>query len=169
MADKDDVRSFNQIKAYPRGSAQGGRAIQAMKGALGENEGTSGYRTIVRETSEGRAIVRTSDGMPMVEVEKNEENAYLETGAREFQSPGDGLQPHSGNPAKWRFMDISTTGDWLGEIDVIDALGEQSVPQPTPIDTGVLRDNIDSLAIGYSRSANPVQDAAARQRALSAV
>lgn len=69
MADKDDVRSFEQIKAYPRGQAQGGRALQAMKGNLCENDGTSGYRTVVRETPEGRATGRTRDGMPMVEVE----------------------------------------------------------------------------------------------------
>lgn len=72
MAKKDDVRSFNQIKAYPRGSAQGGRAIQAVKGNMTEYDGIDGHRTVVRETSEGRAIARTRDRMPMVEVEKNE-------------------------------------------------------------------------------------------------
>lgn len=70
MTDRDDTRSFHQIKAYPRGSAQGGRALQAVKGNLVENQGASGHRTVIRETSEGRAVGRTRDGMPMVEVEK---------------------------------------------------------------------------------------------------
>jgi len=66
--DRDDVRSHNQVKCYPSGGAQGGVAIQAVSRAMGENDGTTGYRTIIRETSEGRAIARTRDGMPMVEV-----------------------------------------------------------------------------------------------------
>lgn len=70
MADKDAVRSFEQIKAYPLGDAQGGRAIQSVKGQMSENDGTGGHRTILRETSEGRAIARTRDHMPMVEIEK---------------------------------------------------------------------------------------------------
>lgn len=70
MAKWDDAKTHNQIKAYPQGSAQGGRAIQAVKGGMSDNDGTSGHRTIIRETSEGRAIARTRDGMPMVEVEK---------------------------------------------------------------------------------------------------
>lgn len=71
MAKKsDDVRSFDQIKAYPRGSAQGGRAIQAVKGFMSEDDGADGHRTVVRETAEGRAIARTRHYQPMVEVEK---------------------------------------------------------------------------------------------------
>lgn len=66
----DDVRSFDQIKAYPRGSAQGGRAIQAVKGFMSEDDGAEGHRTVVRETAEGRAIARTRHYQPMVEVEK---------------------------------------------------------------------------------------------------
>lgn len=70
MAKSDDAKTHNQIKAYPRGNAQGGRAIQAVKGSMSDNDGTSRHRTVIRETAEGRAIARTRDGMPMVEVEK---------------------------------------------------------------------------------------------------
>lgn len=155
MAKWDDAKTHNQIKAYPRGSAQGGRAIQAVKGGMSDNDGTSGHRTIVRETSEGRAIARTRDEMPMVEVEKVEEGLYLESGCLEFLWPGDGNQPHSGDCAKWRFLDTNPAGEWLGEVD---ADGAQITPQRTPIDTGELRDNIDSLAIGYERSNNLATD-----------
>ncbi|OHD21346.1 MAG: hypothetical protein A2Y38_16560 [Spirochaetes bacterium GWB1_59_5] len=164
MADKDDVRSFNQIKAYPRGTAQGGRALQAVKGSMAENSGTSGHRTVIRETSEGRAIARTRDGMPMVEVEKFESNLYMETGHLEFS--GYGIEnPERANCAKWRFMDINPAGDYLGEIVVDDTdTGTQADGQPTPIDTGVLRDNIDSLAIGYPRSTDATRDAETKAR-----
>src|SRR6185369_10451576 len=113
MAKSDDVRSFDQIKAYPRGNAQGGKAIQAVKGAMSENDGTGGHRTVIRETSEGRAIARTRDGMPMVEIEKFESNLYMESGHLQFGFPAP-ESPTQLDPAKWRFMDIDPAGDWLG-------------------------------------------------------
>lgn len=67
---KDGVRDSEQIKAYPRGNSQGGRALQAVRGSMDVQDGTDGSRTVIRETPEGRAIARTRDHMPMVEVEK---------------------------------------------------------------------------------------------------
>jgi hypothetical protein len=159
--DRDDVRSHNQVKCYPSGGAQGGAAIQAVSRAMGENDGTTGYRTIIRETHEGTAIARTRDGMPMVEIVKPGENLYLESGHLEFSAPGE-LNPDRLAPAKWRVLDIDPSGDYLGEIYANDEdVGTQVEEQPTPIDPpnpGVLRDNIDSLAIGYERSTNSAAD-----------
>lgn len=64
-------------------------------------------------------------------------------------------------PAKWRFGDIPTVSDWLGGIRI--KSGRQIKRQPTPIDTHILRDNIDSLAIGYKRYASPESDAQSKE------
>lgn len=168
MADRDSIRSGSGIKAYPTGKAQGGRAMQAVSGPMVENDGSSGSRTVIRETSEGRAIGRTRDGFPMVTVDKRGENPYMESGRFEYTAPGE-LNPERGLPAKWRFIDIDPAGDYLGEIIVASedgTLGQQVDEQPTPIDTGILRDNIDSLAIGYPRSNDPVKDLEAQEKAL---
>ena len=70
MADKkDDVRNLDQVKVYPIGNPQGGRALQAVKGNMNEYDGIDSHRTVVRETPEGRAIARTRDRMPMCTVE----------------------------------------------------------------------------------------------------
>lgn len=86
MADRDDTRSFDQIKAYPRGSAQGGRAIQAVKGNMTDKDGASGHRTVIRETAEGRAIGRTRDNMPMVEVDKQSVELGMDSGVVDMLS-----------------------------------------------------------------------------------
>lgn len=166
MADRDDTRSGQDVKAYPRGKSQGGRALQSVAKNMQENDGSSGYRTVTRETPEGRAVGRTRDGMPMVEVEQYGERPYMETGRLEYTSPGS-LNPSRLLPAKWWFMDIATNGDYLGEIytgAVMDdgSVGEQVDPQPIPVtepNPGVLRDNIDSIAIGYEHSSDPAKDA----------
>lgn len=174
MADRDDTRSGQGVKAYPRGKSQGGRAVQAVSRKMQENDGVSGHRTIVRETPEGRAIARTRDGMPMVEVEKYGELPYMETGRLEYTIPGE-LNPARLLPAKWRFMDVDPNGDYLGEIytgaisDEGD-VGEQVVPQPIPPDApnpGTLRDNIDSLAIGYERGSTPAKDAEIAEKLMA--
>lgn len=107
-------------------------------------------------------ILRTKDGMPRfqtaVETPSLEEEplrSYMETGELKWL-PGF-EPPRRYESGTWHLHNVSLAGldgkpsKWLGRVDTS---GKQTKRQPTPADTGVLRDQIDSLAIGYPRQLN---------------
>lgn len=87
--------------------------------------------------------VRIIPGQEFIRIEDNP-GVYMETGQLEFTWPGD-ENPTRLDPAKWHFLDIPTTDDYLGSIKVgRDNLGEQS-------NKPALTEGMDSKAIGYPK------------------
>lgn len=124
----------------------------------------SGYRTQIRNDGDTTLMLRTKGGEWQITGEEEATPAlYLETGQLECTSNAP-LDPHRDDPAKWHFLDIATADDWLGLIQTSTKyMGKQAKKQPTPIDTGILREACDSLAVGYPRSAKAEKDYQSRQ------
>ena len=85
--------------------------------------------------------------------------AYMESGQMEWSWPGAG-NPDRLKPAKWMLRNISAGDNWLGEVKLSGVpYGVQKTTQPTPVDTGVIRDNIESIAIGFRQTSDPAINA----------
>lgn len=161
----------------PRHFGETGGRVVANK-MLFNTDGSDSFKTRTRTIDLGDRTVtttlRTKDGMPRLdskttsrrgEVTEEEEKVYgyMETGELTwgFAAENDDILYA---PATWRLNNVplEVNGDlslWLGKVD---ELGKQRKKQPTPADTNVLRDEIDSLAIGHPRQllANGLIDAA---------
>lgn len=129
------------------------------------------FRHKVRDDGDGTVTrMKTHDGMPRFITEEEDRStvfhdeikAYLESGQLEFQYPGE-ANPTRSKPAKWKLHDISSSDNWIGEVYTrvsgSHAVGEKTAPQPTPVETGVLVDNVDSIAIGFKESIDPYVNA----------
>lgn len=156
-----DDKKLGRLFPTRTGPAIGTANERKMLDALG---GSDSFRTrIEKDLSAGTTtVLRTKNGMPRfyTTVESSEQenpvNAYVETGELAFSFPGEET-PSRLDPAKLYFNDLDKQGRWLGKIkcEPDKKIGAQVKRQPTPVDTGVLRDGIDSLAIGYPRQAYP--------------
>lgn len=146
---------------------------------LGNAGGSASFVTRIRiQEALGEkktTMLRTKDGMPRFQttVERsypeNEEplRSYMETGELKWL-PGF-EPPRRYESGTWHLHNVELNdpmgkpSKWLGRVD---ASGKQTKRQPTPADTGVLRDQIDSLAIGYPRQLNQAGNIDATSDAL---
>lgn len=93
---------------------------------------------------------------PEEDEEEEVNKLYMESGELTYGYAAP-ESPTRGAPAKWRFNSIDPAGFWLGLIYTSITPGAQNPPHPNPID-GVLIDDMDSVAIGYERFADPYED-----------
>lgn len=167
-----DDDKFGTLFPTRTGDTIGAANERKMLDAIG---GADGFRTRMRTGPNGvTTILRTKNGMPHfsnlpgspaeVPPDEADQSIYMETGELTWSVPG--LEnPTRSYPATWHFGNVAPSGAWLGQVSLA---GVQATPQPTPADTGVLRDSIDSLAIGFPRklypddTVNPTTDAASR-------
>ncbi len=134
---------------FPRrtGQAQGSATERQMLDAIAD---TTGFRTGFRMRPDGGyTMVRTKGGQPQFSsltpgiVPTQRLDIYLETGRLQWNFPAE-LAPDRLDPATWHFIDIPTTGPWLGRIRLTSGAQANDTP---------LVEGQDSLAIGYPHSA----------------
>ncbi|MBK7842060.1 MAG: hypothetical protein IPJ49_31185 [Candidatus Obscuribacter sp.] len=163
MADYDD-KYLGTVFPTRFGKATGGANERQM---LDATQGSSGIRKQFRLNADGSTtMLKTRAGMPVfltdtpqTTYEEAEITAYMESGQLQFSFPGE-ENPTRTNPAKWRIDTVPPASDWLGEVLVSGVTTGQQIPkQPTPNDTHVIRDNIDSIAIGFERTPDGTRDA----------
>lgn len=142
----DDKLDYLRKVPYRHGGHSGVANERTM---LDRADGASSFKTSVRQSDDATVTMRTKDGMVQYLIEKDETTTdaptagvpYLESGQLIFSTPAP-LAPDKDDPAKWEFLDIPTTADYLGRIKT--TTGAQVVRQ-----TLVNRQN--SLAIGDGR------------------
>lgn len=143
--------SYKGLFPTRTGTPIGGAAERQML----DRTGVSGYRKDFRTGLDGRVtMLTTKNGMPQFQsfgiaassIPVTYSDAYLETGRLTWTYPNP-LNPTKYDPAKWKFLDIPPSGQYLGYIknaEVMDAGsdGEQD-NYPT------LVEDQESHAIGY--------------------
>lgn len=160
-------KKFGQLFPTRHGGAIGSSNERAMLDRLGSSDG---YRTSVRMNADGSTTtLKTRNGVPRfmttrpteVSTEEYSSTVYMETGQLEAM-PTAPEHPDRGKPAKWHFIGIDPESDYLGKIKIAEnGLGGQK-------NKTKLTEGMDSLAIGYPRSDDPVEDAKRKAQYLDA-
>jgi len=152
-------KKFGQLFPTRHGGATGTANERQMLDALG---GTDGYRTRYQTNLDG-SVTRcdTKNGMPQFTTSLAPTDnvvtydIYMESGQLEWTYPGE-LNPDRLDSAKWHFLDIPATGEYLGYIaGAPPSFGAQE-NQPA------LTEGMYSRAIGYPKSADATTDAASQ-------
>lgn len=161
-------KKFGPIFPTRFGVPNGKNTERAMLDRLG---GSEGYRTQVRLNADGSTTtLRTRNGAPKftttrpeAQDEKASTAAYMESGQLELMSIAP-EHPDRGKPSKWHLLDIAHGPDelYLGKIEV-PPTDETSEPRRRQLgrqlNRPTLTEGMDSRAIGYPRSDDPVEDA----------
>ena len=149
------------------GPCQGDSTERQMLDAIND---TGSFRTRVMIHPDGsQTRMKTKGGMPEfitdevhTTTEETELTVYMESGQLEYTLPG--LEnPERSYPAKWHFLDIDPSGDYLGYIhyDPASSVGAQK-------NDPALYEGMDSLAVGYPKKTTTSADDASRAQYESA-
>ena len=158
--EKNSLLPTRHSSTCPDGGAKGDANERQMRANLAD---TNSCRTSLRLNADGSTTrLRTRGGWceyvtecEPTTPEDEDVKVYMESGQLEFTWPGEG-NPTRDYPAKWRFLNISTLGDYLGYIKhKNEDIGKQK-------NKPALFEGMDSLAVGYARKPTTAEDAAAR-------
>lgn len=147
----------------PDGGAMGSAVERQMRASVPD---TNSFNTRFNTNPDGSVTrLRTRGGMceyvteqlPTTTPEKKPAKVYMESGQLEYTWPGEG-NPTRSYSAKWHFLDINPSGDYLGYI---------RYQNPSDIGTQdndpALSESMDSLAVGYPKKTTAPADDASRE------
>lgn len=145
------------------GGAMGASQERQMRASVPD---TNSFNTRFMTNADGSTTrLRTRGGMCEYVTEqlatttpkKNPEKVYMESGQLEYTWPGEG-NPTRSYSAKWHFLDIDPSGNYLGYI---------RYQNPSDIGTQnndpALSESMDSLAVGYPKKTTNEADDASRE------
>ena len=144
------------------GGAKGSATERSMRASVPD---TNSFNTRFRLNADGSTTrLRTRGGMceyvteqPVITTpERKPVKVYMESGQLEYTWPGEGNVTRD-YPAKWHFLNIDPSGDYLGYI---------RYQNPSDIGTQdndpALYEGMDSLAVGYPKKTTVAADDASR-------
>lgn len=155
-----DDKKFGALFPTRTGTPTGTTNERKMLDKMG---GSEGFRKSFQTNLDGSVTqCNTRNGMPEfitrgeIPPVQPKNSYYMESGQLEWSFPGD-ENPTRLDPAKWHFLDIPTTSDYLGKIAGLPPVfGAQT-------NTPELTEGMESQAIGYPYQSDPAKVAAIKE------
>lgn len=161
--EKSKVLPTRHSDSRPDGGAMGSAVERQMRASVVDtNSFTTRFNTnadgsVTRLRTRGGMCEYVTEQLPTSAPERSPVKAYMESGQLEYTWPGEG-NPTRSYSAKWHFLDINPSGDYLGYI---------RYQNPSDIGTQdndpALSESMDSLAVGYPKKTTVPADDASRE------